>query len=194
MQVEGILGTIPQRRIEEALQAVLPDFQRCFLQGLAEVDVLGGALRFYFHVALDGHVAWVIPRASNVGHRATELCLLARAKRVRFPQPKGGGPAEFAWGLENDANNGAQPPLVWPAEQASAIVAKQRASLEPCATSEDERFELTVFVAPGGSVLAAGAAVATNTASEHIDCVLDAVRAWTFPDPGSSTAKLSLSL
>ncbi|HKU44864.1 MAG TPA: hypothetical protein VJR89_42185, partial [Polyangiales bacterium] len=32
MQVEGILGTIPERKIEETMQAKLPALQRCFFE------------------------------------------------------------------------------------------------------------------------------------------------------------------
>ena len=100
MKVEGILGTIPQLRIEEVLEAKLPEFQRCFFAGSVQIAALGGHMKFYFHVGLDGRVEWVSPRGSSIGHRPTELCLLSRAANARFPAPKGGGPAEFVWGFE----------------------------------------------------------------------------------------------
>src|SRR6185312_3891462 len=50
MKVEGILGTIPQLRIEEVLEAKLPEFQRCFFEGTGKIASLGGHMKFYFHV------------------------------------------------------------------------------------------------------------------------------------------------
>src|SRR4051794_7978917 len=48
MAVEGTLGTIPERRIEETMQQKLPAFQRCFVDGMSEVEFLGGYIKFYF--------------------------------------------------------------------------------------------------------------------------------------------------
>ncbi|HEX4352315.1 MAG TPA: hypothetical protein VHZ95_05360, partial [Polyangiales bacterium] len=64
MEVEGLLGTIPQRKIEETLQAKMPSFQHCFFDGMNEVELLAGHIKFYFRVGLDGHVEWVSPRGS----------------------------------------------------------------------------------------------------------------------------------
>ena len=192
MQVEGILGTIPQRKIEETLKAKLPAFQRCFFDGMAEVEQLAGHMKFYFRVGLDGRVEWVSPRGSSIGHRPTELCLLALAEKVRFPKPQGGGPAEFAWGFEIENPGGARPPLAWPEERVSQSVESQRATLESCAAGG--RYVVTAYVAPGGQVLAAGAAADSQPAAAQIDCVLDQVKTWHMPDPGSYPAKVSFGL
>jgi hypothetical protein len=193
MQVEGILGTIPPRKIEATLQAKLPVFQRCFFEGTGEVEMLAGHMKFYFHVELDGRVAWVHPRGSSIGHRATELCLLRAAQQVRFPAPKGGGPAEFVWGFEIEPQSGVRAALPWPEAKVSRAVAAHHAELAACDVG-DAHYIVTAYVAPGGSVLAAGAAADSQAASEKIDCLLDAIRAWRLPDPGSYPAKVSFNL
>jgi len=194
MQVEGILGTIPQRKIEAALQAKLPEFQRCFFDGASQVEMLSGHMKFYFRVGLDGRVEWVHPRGSSVGHRPTETCLLSRAARVKFPEPRGGGPAEFAWGFEVDNSDVVRAPVAWDAEQVSAVVDQHRAELGACEVHEPGHYKVTVYVAPGGKVLGAGAATDSQPAAERIDCITEAIQRWTFPDPGSYAAKVTFGL
>jgi hypothetical protein len=194
MQVEGLLGTIPQRKIEAALSAELPAFQRCFFEGASAVEMISGYMKFYFRVGLDGRVEWVHPRGSSVGHRGTELCLLQRAARVRFPEPKGGGPAEFVWGFELDNSEGVRPPVAWDPERVQPVVEEHRAELERCEVREPGHYKVTVYVAPGGTVSGAGAAADSQPAAERIDCITDAVRSWPFPDPGSYAAKVTFGL
>jgi hypothetical protein len=193
MQVEGILGTIPQRKIEAILQEQLPAFQRCFFQGAGEVQMLAGHMKFYFHVGLDGRVEWVSPRGSSIGHRPTELCLLERAARVRFPEPKGGGPAEFVWGFEVETLDGSPPPEKWPEDRIAPALAQHRAELSACKI-DGSHYIVTAYVAPGGSVLAAGAAADSEPAAEKIDCIVDTVKSWKLPDPGAYAAKVSFGL
>jgi hypothetical protein len=193
MKVEGILGTIPQRKIEEILHDQLPAFQRCFFEGAGEVPELAGHMKFYFHVGLDGHVEWVSPRGSSIGHRPTELCLLERASRVHFPAPKGGGPAEFVWGFEVETLDGSRPPEKWSEDRVAPALAEHRAELSACKI-EGSHYIVTAYVAPGGNVLAAGAAADSEPAAEKIDCIVDAVKGWKLPDPGAYAAKVSFGL
>ncbi len=190
---EGFMGTIPERAIEEALEPKMPKFQRCFFEGAQEVELIGGHIKFYFRVGLDGRVEWVHPRGASIGHRATEKCLLALAAATRFPKPRGGGPAEFVWGFEIDPVGGMRPPVAWEEDRMRATVRAQRGSLAHCEL-DGGRLVVTVYVAPGGEVTSAGAASDSHEASAKIDCVVDAVRAWHMPDPGSYAAKVSFKV
>ena len=193
MQVEGILGTIPQRKIEDTMQSKLPALQRCFFEGMGEVEYLAGHIKFYFHVGLDGRVEWVHPRGSSIGHRKTEECLVGVAEKTRFPEPNGGGPAEFVWGFELEGAGGVRPPVEWDETRVEKAAAAQRASVDACGV-DGEEFRITMYVAPGGKVQAAGAAVGSQAGAEKLDCVLDAIRGWQMPDPGSYAAKVSFKL
>jgi hypothetical protein len=193
MQVEGLMGTIPQRRIEETLQAKQAAFQRCFFEGMSEVEVLGGHIKFYFRVGLDGRVEWVQPRGSSIGHRPTELCLLELASKVRFPEPKGGGPAEFVWGFEIENPGGVRPPVAWPEARVTKPVETQRSALAACGVGA-EHYTITAYVAPGGKVLAAGVATDAQPEPARLDCIVSAIKTWHMPDPGSYPAKVSFGL
>lgn len=191
MEVEGLMGTIPERKIHATLEPKLGRFQRCFFHGAEEVELIGGDFEFYFRVGLDGRVEWVYPRRSTVGHRATEKCLLEEAARVRFPEPQGGGAAELAWGFGLDPAAG-RPPVAWEPSRVAEVVASEGPDVvDACGGGS---FQVTVYVAPGGQVMAAGAAVDDPESAEHIDCVVEAVRGWSMPDPGSYAAKVSFEL
>lgn len=188
MQISGLMGTIPERKIQATLEPKLPAFARCFAQGAAEVAPIGGRMELYFRVALDGHVEWVYPRSSTVGHRATEQCLLEVARSARFPGPKGGGAAELAWSF--DINPDARPPVEWSESDIADALASGRGGISQCGVEEGE-LEITLYAAPGGSVLGAGAAARTQGAADKIDCALELVRSWQLPDPGSYPAKVT---
>ena len=188
MEVSGLMGTIPERKIQATLEPKLPSFARCFARGAAEVEAIAGRMEFYFRVALDGRVEWVYPRASTVGHRATEQCLLDVAAAARFPEPKGGGAAELAWSFEIDPN--VRAPVAWDESHIAEPLAAGAAALSECGAGQGE-LEVTLYVAPGGTVLGAGAAASSQDAAAKIDCALAAVRSWTFADPGSYPAKVT---
>ena len=192
MQVTGLMGTIPERKIQGALEPKLPRFAQCFARGAGEVEFISGAMEFYFRVGLSGEVEWVYPRKSTVGHRATERCVLDLAAVTRFPEPKGGGPAEFAWSFEMGSTD-ARPPVEWDAAQVEPAVAAAGDAIAACAPG-GERFEVTAYVSPGGKVLAAGAAAPSNEAAAQLDCVVDAVQALALPDPGSYPAKVTFAV
>jgi len=192
MAVEGIMGTIPERKVQAALEPKFSAFARCFARGAEQLEFIGGRMEFYFRVGLDGRVEWVYPRASTIGHRATEQCLLGVAQATRFPEPKGGGAAELAWSFEIDAADGVRPPVEWEADKLEAVLNEQRGVLEACAQGAGSMV-VTVHVAPGGQVMAVGAAAGSREAAERIDCVVEAVQAWAMPDPGSYPAKISFA-
>jgi hypothetical protein len=193
MEVEGLMGTIPERKVHAALEPKLGAFQRCFAQGARAVELIGGGMEFYFRVGRDGRVEWVYPRGSSIGHRATEQCLLSTARSTRFPEPKGGDAAEVAWSFEIDVAEDVRPPVEWETSQVEPVLQEQRATLDACGLAEGA-LTVTAYIAPGGSVLAAGAAAASPDAAEQIDCALAAIAAWPMPDPGSYAAKVSFSV
>jgi hypothetical protein len=192
MEVSGLLGTIPEREVEAALEPKLGSFQRCFTRGAEQVEFIAGQMEFYFRVGADGAVEWVYPRSSTVGHRATEQCLLAAAKTARFPRPEGGNAAEVAWSFEIDPPEDVRAPVQWQAGDIASVLAEQRATLEGCGLPEGG-LNITAYVARGGTVLAAGAAAQTRQAAEQIDCALGAIQSWPMPDPGSYPAKASFT-
>jgi hypothetical protein len=190
MQVSGLYGTISTHKVELALEPKFPKFARCFADGASRVEQIAGGMKFYFRVGLDGRVEWVYPRESSVGDRPTEQCLLEVARATRFPAPQGGGAAEVTWSFEIDGSEDIRPPLAWQAEKVQDAVAHNRDAIASCGQGA---FSITTYVGPGGQVLAAGAAADSADAAARIDCVVEAVKAWSMPDPGSYPAKVTFS-
>lgn len=192
MEVQGLMGTIPQRKIQATLEPKLPSFARCFARGAVEVEPIAGRMELYFRVALDGHVEWVYPRASSVGHRGTEQCVLDIASAVRFPGPKGGDAAELAWSFEMEAGD-VRPPVEWGAENVLPVAEANREALQACGIGSGDAV-VTLYVAPGGTVQGVGASARTREAAAQIDCLVQAVATWQLPDPGSYLAKVSFEI
>jgi hypothetical protein len=192
LEVEGLMGSLSTDEVNGTLQPRMQRFARCFSDRYGSLDIVGGRVRFSFRVAVDGSVRWVYPSESTIGDRQTERCLLDVAGSTRFPQPRG-GEAEFSFPIEFDPPGDVRPPFNWEPERTEELVAENGAGvLSQCGARGP--VSVTAYVAPGGAVLAAGASVADQSMAEVLDCVSDAVRAWSMPDPGSYPAKVTFLL
>ncbi len=192
-QIEGILGTLPQAAIEDGIQRNLGRITRCFSDRYDEIDVLGGEIEMSFHIKTDGTVRWVYLRRSTIGNRDTERCILNVLSRIQFAQPHG-GEAEFTTPLALDPPEDVRPPVAWPSSRVARLVDSQGRRVATSCSITGEGFHVTAYVGPGGQVLSAGAAVDQPEVVEPLDCVADAVRAWSMPDPGSYPAKVTFEL
>lgn len=195
MEVHGIMGTINTNRIQEIFELRLLKFERCFAEREGEIAYIGGRIEFYFRVALDGSVVWVNPKTSTIGDRKTERCLMDIVKETRFPQPRGGGEAEVAWGFEREPNPEVRPPVDADSESLLPIVEQNLDSLFVCDLGSSS-VTISALIAPGGTVVAAGASVAGRDQADQsmLDCVTDAVAGWLMPDPGAQAVKFSFNL
>ncbi|UJR81431.1 AgmX/PglI C-terminal domain-containing protein [Sandaracinus amylolyticus] len=187
-QITGLLGTIRPDQVDNALQPRMDAFMRCLAPRLSEVEFLGGDVRLSFRIHTDGTVAWVFPSQTTIGDRQAERCVLDVARRARFPRPHG-GEAEFTWGFAFDPPEDVRPPTSWEATHIGPALLSGAPDLATrCGVSG---VRVTAYVAPGGRVLAAGASAPDAQALESVDCVVDAVRGLTMPDPGSYAAKVT---
>ena len=188
MTVTGTLGTIPQRKIHQVLEARLGRFQRCFAKAAQRVEFIGGEVELAFVVDTRGHVTSVHLKQSNVGDRETERCVLEIAAEAQFPEPKGGEGAEFTWGFAMDAPPDVRPPVVLDGSRVARENPEVLAAVTAC---NPEPLEVTAYVDRGGKPMAAGVSTATFQAPSVLDCVSEAVVSHTLPDPGSYPGKLT---
>lgn len=188
-EITGLMGTIRTDEVQNALNPRMPRFMRCFEQRMGEVEFLAGDIRMAFRIHTDGSVAWVYPAESSIGDRQAEQCVLEVARATRFPRPHG-GEAEFAWGFGFDAPDDVRPPLNWAAEALGDRLEDVGAVARECSAGG----EITAYIEPGGRVLAAGGSVTSIDAEAGLDCILEQVRSWEMPDPGSYPAKVTFAV
>lgn len=190
-QITGLMGTIRQDQVVGAMEPRSPALLRCLAPRLSEVEFLGGEVELSFRIREDGSVLWVYPSRTTIGDRAAERCVVDVASRVRFPRPRG-GEAEFSWRFAFDAPEDVRAPVAWDAARVGAAIASGGAGLASRCGASGAR--VTAYVAPGGRVLSAGASVSDDASAAALDCVADAVRGWSMPDPGSYAAKVTFDL
>ncbi|MCA9582859.1 MAG: AgmX/PglI C-terminal domain-containing protein [Myxococcales bacterium] len=192
LAVTGLMGTLDADEIRAGLDPRMGKFQRCFIRGYDDVDVLGGQIDMTFHVNLDGTVAWVFPIRSNVGHRGVEKCIVDVAKGARFPEPRG-GEAEFSWPLAMDPPEDVRPAVPWNEDALGDARTEYDAAVRACGRLRAD-VQVTLYIAPGGQVLQAGASTPDRDTESRLDCIVEAARSMVFADPGSYPAKAVLVL
>lgn len=190
-QITGLMGTIPRDEVEDALNPRLPRFMRCFEQRMGDVEYLSGNIRMAFRIHTDGTVAWVYPSESDIGDRQAEQCVLGLARSTRFPRPRG-GEAEFSWGFGFDAPDDVRPPLNWESDALGDRMDDVGSLAREC--NARGAYRVTAYIEPGGRVLAAGGSAPSADAEAGLDCILERVRAWAMPDPGSYAAKVTFAV
>ena len=189
VQIQGLMGTIDADEVRMTIEPKLTRFMRCFSRRYNDIEILGGHIHMNFRVDVEGNVLWVFPNESTIGDRETERCLVETAAAIRFPRPRG-GEAEFGYPLDLDPPEDVRPPVAWGESSISDVLEANRGSLRECGSG----YSVTMYIGPGGEVMAAGAAADERTGAENLDCVTDAVSQWEMPDPGSYPAKVSFSI
>lgn len=190
------MGTLNPEDVQMALEPKMQRFASCFANRYDDLELVGGHFEMAFRVGADGGVTTVYPRRSTVGDRDTERCLLDVARRTRFREPRGGDEAEFNWSLDFDPPDDVRPPFNWDSDRTADTLAEHGPELlDQCRPAgANGRYLVTAYVAPGGEVIAAGAAADEADVAETLDCVTDQVRTWEMPDPGSYPAKVTFVL
>jgi outer membrane biosynthesis protein TonB len=191
LAVTGLKGTLSQDEVKNALEPRMPKFARCVAKRSGEVEWLSGSLQMSFRVAVDGSVASVFPLASTMGDRDTERCAVDVAKATHFPAPHG-GEAEFTWSFEVPLDSEVRPPLDWTDSEVGAELTAHAS--EVMAQCGNGQYGITAYVDTDGKVVSAGAATASEDAAAQLDCVVEAVRSWSFTSPGSYAAKAQFSI
>lgn len=188
VQIEGLMGTLTQDQIQRGIEPRMGRFEGCFARRMGSVELLRGRIELAFRVNTDGSVKWVFPRRSSIGDRETERCVTDVAAGIRFSRPRG-GEAEFTYPLEWPGDEELRPPLNWDATR----IEDQLAENGPAVVQQCGRgaYQVTAYIARGGSLISVGAAAQAETTAANLDCIVDAVRAWPMPDPGSYPAKIS---
>lgn len=193
MSIEGQLGTIAGGNVRRVMRDAEATLMACYTNRVEALPVLAGRIELRLRVGDGGAVRWAIPARSTLGDRATERCMVEAASALRFDAPCG-GEAEVTYALEMDGGPDRRPATAWGAQRVEAALRARRTALATCRRNDHSPLQVTLYVAPNGSVAAAGAALSSSEATAMTDCVLREVQALRLPTPGSWYARTTVTI
>ncbi len=147
MQIEGLGGRLDPYDIQQGIEPKVADLNRCHTRELGRHHYVGGKIEMAFVVAPDGSVKRVHLNHSNLGAHRVESCLLDVARGLIFPEPRGGGDADFTLPLEFRARRASD---IWEQSVSQSEADAHVSSLAACAN-------------PDGADTSAGTNTGTNT-------------------------------
>ncbi len=193
ISIEGQLGTLAPPHVRQVMRDAQPTLMGCYTRRVEELPCLAGRVEMRIRVGNDGAVRWAIPTTSTLGDRATERCLTDAAAALRFDPPCG-GEAEVTYALDMEGGPDRRPATAWTPQRVETALRTHRAALATCRHGDQRPLQVTLYVAPNGTIAAAGAALASHEVTEMTDCVLREVQALRVPTPGSWYARTTVTI
>jgi hypothetical protein len=165
----------------------------CQKQALDRVELISGAVKFFVRIGEDGAVRWTYFESSELGDRATDRCLLDVVTAAQWPKPDG-GEAEVRYGMELPFQ-ATRPPTDWSSDKVAAALGKNGDAIDQCKAGLAARFHGTMYVGPGGKVIAADVVAPAKDSDAQADCLAHVlVKMKGLPSPGSWPAKVGFDL
>ncbi len=193
LMAKSELGDVDPAEVTRAFKKLGDRFLECQKGGLDRVEVLAGALKFFVRIGADGSAKWAYLEESEIGDRETEKCLLDVVTGARWPVPSGGD-AEARYTMELPLQS-TRPPNDWGPDRVAAALGRQGGEIDRCKAGVRGSFRATMYVGPGGKVIAAGVATSTKDGDDKADCLARALlKLKGLPSPGSWPAKVTFGL
>ncbi|MDD5307528.1 MAG: AgmX/PglI C-terminal domain-containing protein [Deltaproteobacteria bacterium] len=191
VSAEGLLGDISAEDVQRVIENNEEALAACYGKALEVEESIEGALRIRMEVSPSGRAESAFIEKSDLGSLEAEECILARVESFSYPRSRGGN-ARVSYPLVLTSPYTPPRPEVWPSSRLDAVAAGHDAEVRQCLAGATG-VEITLWVGPGGRALSAGAAAFGLEAYEGAACVARAAMNWTYPDPGASPAKATLS-
>jgi hypothetical protein len=194
MGVSGQLGSLDPRQVDQTFNGLAPKFGKCLGEGGSRIEFIGGHVKFFVRIGLDGRARWAYLSESTLGDRATERCMLDVVRGAHWPPPlEGEGQAQKSF--EFDPSPDIRQAVVWSSERVDKPLAGARAKLDQCRAGAPGRYHITMYVQTDGSALSAGVATPSERGeASAADCIAEAIKTVKFPSPGSWPAKAEFQL
>jgi hypothetical protein len=193
LKTSSELGEVDPAEVTSAFKKLSDSFVDCQKRALDRVEVLAGAVKFFLRIGADGSAKWAYLEESEIGDRDTEKCLIDVVIGARWPRPSGGD-AEARYTMELPLQ-ATRPPNDWGPDKVAAALGREGAAIDHCKAGAAGKFRATMYVGPGGKVLAAGLATSTKDGEDKADCLTKALlKLKGLPSPGSWPAKVSFGL
>ena len=91
------MGALPKEVIQKVINDSKKKIRYCYEKALAREPSLAGRVGIRFIIAADGRVAKAQVDDSTIGSVAVEKCMLRVIRRMKFPNPAGGGIVEVRY-------------------------------------------------------------------------------------------------
>jgi hypothetical protein len=194
LSVSGQLGSLDQGKVDETFNRLMPKFGDCLSQGASRVEFIGGHVKFFVRIALDGSAKWAYLSESTIGDRDTERCMLGATKSARWPVPlEGEGQAQKAFDF--DPSPDVRDAVPWGTDRVAKTLASARPKFGQCTQGAPGKYHATVYVQTNGMPLSAGVAPPDERGETGgADCLVDVLRGMKFPSPGSWPAKVTFDV
>jgi hypothetical protein len=188
--IRSEIGGMNEEAMNRAFQSISPAIQGCIEAGSGRVKALGGSVTIALRVAQDGAAKWAYMKASTLGDRETERCMLDAVRSKAWPRPVGGdGLAEKSFDLE---------PLAAPVEvdedRAKKPIALIRKEAWKCRKGVRGSFIATIYLRANGKVLAAGVTPPSEKGEDAADCMAEMIQKVKFGSPGGRVGKLRFEI
>ncbi len=193
LRTKSELGSVDPAAVKQAFRGLEAEFMGCQKRALDRVEVLSGGVKFFLRITEDGKAKYAYLEESDLGDRATEKCLLDYVLGAPWPKPDAGeAEARYAMELPLQAT---RPASDWSADKVAAVLGKHGDEVDRCKAGANATFRATMYVGPGGKVIAAGVATSSKDGEAKSDCLAEAlVKMKGLPSPGSWPAKVSFGL
>ncbi|MEP7121303.1 MAG: AgmX/PglI C-terminal domain-containing protein [Byssovorax sp.] len=191
---ESEIGGLDESKVKQVFQRSAAKLSACYDKGAERLPYLAGDVSFRLRITRDGGVRWAHVKDSSLGDRATEECMLAILKSAAWPRPEGGeGLAENSFTFEPGSDE--RPPVAWSPEQLGKPFHKARGALAKCRSGAGTGpIKATLYVDTDGRASSVGVATADERGDAAASCVIDTLKALTFPSPGSYASKVSVTI
>jgi hypothetical protein len=187
------LGGVDPAAVKKAFTALDDKFTECQKRALDRVEVVAGGVKFFLRIGSDGSAKWSYIEVSELGDHETEKCLVDAVLAARWPKPDSGD-AEVRYSMELPLQ-ATRPPNDWSADRIAGALGKNSDAIDKCKGGAKSSFHATMYVGPGGKVLAAGMGVPDKDGQDQADCLAKTLlKMKGLPSPGSWPAKVSFDL
>lgn len=186
---ESEIGGMDEFAVDRRFKSLMTPIFKCFEQGSARVEQIGGSFTVSFRVDRQGKTRWAFMKASTVGDRPTEACILELVRAEEWPKPLSGeGLAQKTIEIEP-----AKTPHALDTKKVKSILKFAKRRFDGCRRGARGVFFATVYLEPNGRVRTAGVATPNEKSDAVADCLMDEVRKLKFVATGK-VAKVSFEM
>ena len=178
--VELDRGFLNQNDVNAVLEKYTPQLIACYERAGDARQYAAGEVKLRFLVAASGEVTDVLVVGNQLGSFPVERCLVVEGRKIPFPKPGGGRPADFDYNIEFRAS---RPHTVvdWRAEQFGRKLSGRVPSLGRCGSPGSGPVAVVAYVKPGGKVVSVGFVSDKPIDTMAAKCVVDRIQSWRLP-------------